>query len=93
MPLPHKYMYDTVSPKCQSARGHSNKTKQDLGSTSFPKASSRVSECVWGGGGANNGEAPVTLLHFSLPYQWVGLQGLLSHLKITVGSPGCDNIW
>ena len=26
----------SVSPKCQSARGHSNKTKQDFGLTGFP---------------------------------------------------------
>ena len=40
-----------VSQKCQSARGHSNKTKQDFGLTGFPKASkglSRVSEPTTG---------------------------------------------
>ena len=28
----------SVSPKCQSAGGHSNKSEQDLGLTGFPKA-------------------------------------------------------
>ena len=36
---------------------HSNKTKQDIGLTGFPKASSRVSVSP---AGTNNGEAPAT---------------------------------
>ena len=40
-----KVLSNTVSPKCQSARGmqgHSNKIKQEFGLTDFPKASFRV---------------------------------------------------
>ena len=55
-----------VSLKYQSARG--NKTKQNFGLTGFPNASSRVST------GTSDEEAPVTLLHFGLPYRWAGLQ-------------------
>ena len=60
----------SVSPTYQSARGHSNETKQNFKST-------RVSV------GTNDGEAPATYLHFGLPYRWVGLQGVRSHMKIT----------
>ena len=52
------------SPKCQSARGHSNKTKQGFRSTGFqrcPKASSTVSV------GTNNGEAPA-IRPWIIPY-------------------------
>ena len=54
----------TVSAKCQSARGHSNKTKQNFSLTGFLNASSRAST------GTNDDEAPVTLFHFGLPYRW-----------------------
>ena len=57
----------SVSPKCQSTRGHSNKTKQNFGLTGFPNASSRAST------GTNDEEAPATLPHFGLPYRWAGL--------------------
>lgn len=36
-----------VSPECQNAWRHSKKTKQDIGSIGFPKASSRVSTKKW----------------------------------------------
>ena len=52
----------SISPKCQSACGHNDKTKQNFELTGFPNASSRTSM------GANDEEAPVTLLHFGLPY-------------------------
>ena len=53
----------SVLPKYQSARGHSNETKQDIGSTDFLKASSRGSA-----GLTKDEEAPATLFHFGLPY-------------------------
>ena len=42
--IPQVKRLHSVSPKCQSAQGHSNKTKQDFRLTGFPKVSSRVSD-------------------------------------------------
>ena len=68
--------------KCQSARGHSNKTKQDFGLTGFPKASEGLSRVS---AGSTDGEASATLLHFGLPYRWAWLQAVRSHVRIKLG--------
>ena len=62
------HFHVSVSLKCRSAPGRSNKTKQDFRLTGFPKASFRVSV------GTNDGKAPATRLHFGLPYQWAGMR-------------------
>ena len=49
----------SVSPKYRSARGHSNKTKQDFGLTDFSKGIQNASLVSVG---TNHGEAPATLL-------------------------------
>ena len=60
--------FSSFTKMSERPRWHSNKTKQNFGLTSFPNASSRAST------GTNDEEAPVTLLHFGLPYRWMGLQ-------------------
>ena len=67
----------SVSPKYRSARGHSNKTKQDFGLTGFSKGIQNASLV--------SVEAPATLLHFGLPYRWAGLQEVhvRNHVKTT----------
>ena len=56
----------------------------ELGSSGFPKASSRVSA------GTNDGEAPATLLQYDLPGPWVGFIVTRKSHENQVGSPGYD---
>ena len=82
----------TVSPKCLSARGHTNGTKQCFGLTSFPRTSSRV---LGVSAGTNDGEAPATLLQFGLPHQCAGVAMSMQSRENHVGSSWVvtDLIW
>ena len=70
----------SVSPKCQSARGHSNKTKQNFSLNGFLNASSRAST------GTNDEEASVTYtlplrLAFSMGGVAIGNVSRANHMK------------
>ena len=80
--------YSTVSPNCQSARGHSNKTKQNFSMTGFPNASSRAST------GTNDEEARYTLpfrLALSMGGVAIGNVSHANHVKFNWVA-GCDPI-